>query len=70
VVQKTTDSPALVFETFEKLLKANGFTVGTVHTPAGGMVIGDLKPSRRHVVAAISASRGQTVVTITYREGN
>jgi hypothetical protein len=70
VVQKTTDAPAQVFETFEKLLKAGGFTVGTVHTPTGGMVIGDLKPSRRHVVAAIGGSRGQTVVTITYREGN
>jgi hypothetical protein len=70
VVQKTADSPAQVFETFEKLLKAGGFTVGTVHTPTGGMVIGDQKPSRRHVVAAISGTRGQTVVTITYREGS
>jgi hypothetical protein len=70
VVQKTTDAPAQVFETFEKLLKAGGFSVGTVHTPTGGMVIGDLKPSRRHVVATIGGSRGQTVVTITYREGN
>lgn len=70
VVQRTTDSPAQVFEAFEKALKAEGFTVGTVHTPGGGMVIGDQKPSRRHVVAAISKNRVQTVVTLTYREGN
>jgi hypothetical protein len=59
-----------VFEAFEKNLKAAGFTVGTVHTPEGGMVIGDQVPSRRHVVAAIGRNRGQTVVTLTYREGN
>jgi hypothetical protein len=70
VVQRTTDSPAQVFEAFEKALKADGFTVGTVHTPDGGMVIGDQKPSRRHVVASISKNHGQTVVTLSYREGN
>ncbi len=70
IVQRTTDSPAQVFEAFEKALKADGFTVGTVHTPDGGMVIGDQKPSRRHVVAAIHSNRGQTVVTLSYREGN
>ena len=70
VVQKTSDSPAQVFETFEKALKASGFTVGTVHTPTGGMVIGDQKASRRHVVAAIGTDHGQTVVTLSYREGN
>jgi hypothetical protein len=70
VVQRTSDSPAQVFEAFEKNLKAAGFTVGTVHTPDGGMVIGDQIPSRRHVVAAIGKNRGQTVVTLTYREGN
>ncbi|HEX7554953.1 MAG TPA: DUF4339 domain-containing protein [Geothrix sp.] len=70
VVQRTSDSPAQVFEAFEKTLKAAGFTVGTVHTPDGGMVIGDQIPSRRHVVAAIGKNRGQTVVTLTYREGS
>jgi hypothetical protein len=70
VVQKTPDSPAKVFEAFEKALKADGFTVGTVHTPTGGMVIGDQKPSRRHVVASIGANHGETVVTLVYREGN
>jgi hypothetical protein len=70
VVQRTGDAPAQVFEAFEKALKADGFIVGTVHTPDGGMVIGDQKPSRRHVVASISKTRGQTVVTLTYREGN
>jgi len=70
VVQRTTDSPAQVFGAFEKSLTADGFTVGTVHTSDGGMVIGDQKPSRRHVVASIVRNHGHTVVTLSYREGN
>jgi GYF domain 2 len=70
VVQKTTDSPTQVIEAFEKAFKAGGFTVGTVRTPEGGMVIGDQKAMKRHVMATIGTDRGQTVVTITYKEGN
>jgi len=70
IVQKTADSRAKVFDTFEKAFKEGGFTVGTVRTAQGGMVIGDQPATKRHVVATIDSSHGQTVVTLTYRDGN
>ena len=70
VVQKTADSTTRVIETFEKVLKAGGFEVNTVRTPEGGMVMGEQKAMKRHAMVTIGTSQGQTVATITYKEGN
>jgi hypothetical protein len=70
IVQKTADSPTQMLETFEKALKAGGFEVNTIRNPEGGIVIGEQKAMKRHVMATIGTSQGQTVATITYRERN
>ena len=70
IVQKTADAPTLVIDAFEKAFKAGGFEVNTVRGPEGGMVIGEQKASKRHVMVNIGTSQGQTVATISYKEGN
>ncbi|MBK9795336.1 MAG: DUF4339 domain-containing protein [Holophagaceae bacterium] len=70
IVQKTQDSTAQVMESFEKALKAGGFEVNTIRNPEGGIVIGEWKGMKRHVMATIGRSQGQTVATVTYRERN
>jgi hypothetical protein len=70
IVQKTADSPTQMIESFEKALKAGGFEVSTIRNPGGGIVIGEQKAEKRHVMATIGTSQGQTAATITYRERN
>jgi hypothetical protein len=70
IVQKTPDSTVQVMEGFEKSLKAAGFEVNTIRNPDGGIVIGEWKGMKRHVMATIGRSQGQTVATVTYRERN
>jgi hypothetical protein len=68
IVQKTGDSPDQVMESFAKALKAGGFQVSTIRNPGGGIVIAEDKATKRHVMASIGTSQGQTAATITYRE--
>ncbi len=70
IVQKTPDPTSQVMEGFEKALRAGGFEVNTIRNPEGGIVIGEWKGMKRHVMATIGRSQGQTVATVTYRERN
>ena len=70
VVQRTADAPAQVIEAFEKALKEGGFEVNTLRNPQGGIVIGEQKAMKRHVMVTVGTSQGQTSATVTFREQN
>jgi hypothetical protein len=70
IAQKTADSTAQVISVFEKNLKAGGFEVSTIRNPEGGIVVGEHKAPRRHVMVSIGPNQGQTVATINFREQN